>query len=57
MKPFEEPIGNRLFDTTFSGMGADKTADTIGGVILGAAAVGIAAHAVLSSVAKKKEDE
>ena len=57
MKPFEEPIGNRLFDTTFSGMGADKTADIIGGVILGATAVGIAAHAVLSSAVKKKEDE
>lgn len=56
MKPFEEPIGNRLFDTTFSGMGADKTADRIGGVILGVAAVGIAAHAVLSSAVKKKDE-
>lgn len=55
MHPFEEPIGNRLYSTSFDGLGADKTANNVGGVILGVAAVGIAAHAVVSAI-KKKQD-
>ena len=54
MTPFEAPLANQLFQTTFDGMGADKTADRVGGVILAATAIGIAAHAVASSVAKNK---
>ena len=55
MRPFEEPIGNKLYATSFDGLGADKTANNVGSVILGAAAVGIAAHAVISAI-KKKQD-
>lgn len=54
MNPFEEPIANHLYATNFNGIGADKTADTIGGVILGAAAIGIAAHAIISSTQNAK---
>lgn len=54
MTPFEAPLANKLFQTSFDGMGADKTADRVGGVILAATAIGIAAHAVASSVAKNK---
>lgn len=55
MSPFEEPLGNKLYATKFDGMGADKTADTIGIVLLSATAIGIAAHAAISSIAKNKE--
>ncbi len=55
MRPFEEPLGNRLYATTFNGLGADKTADKIGIAILGATAIGIAAHAAISAVTKNKE--
>lgn len=54
MHPFEEPIGNKLYHTSFNGLGADSTADTIGAVVLGAAAVGIAAHAIISSTQQAK---
>ena len=54
MTPFEAPLANKLFQTSFDGMGADKTADRVGGVILAATAIGIAAHAIASSVAKTK---
>lgn len=54
MRPFEEPIGNRLFSTTFNGIGADKTADTVGTVLLSATAIGIAVHAALSAIQKNK---
>lgn len=54
MAPFERPLGNTPFHTAFSGYGADKTADTVGSVILGVAAVGLAAHAVVSSMVKPK---
>lgn len=54
MAPFERPLGNTPFHTAFSGYGADKTADTIGKVILGAAAIGIAAHAIVASTTKSK---
>ena len=54
MTPFEAPLANKLVQTAFDGMGADKTADRVGGVILAATAIGIAAHAIASSVAKNK---
>ncbi len=54
MAPFERPLGNTPFHTAFSGYGADKTADTIGTVILAATAVGIAAHAIISSAQEAK---
>ena len=54
MGPFEEPLANKLYDTPFFG-GADRTADNIGITLLGAAAIGMAAHAVLSAVRKDKE--
>ncbi|PAF46648.1 Ni/Fe hydrogenase [Helicobacter sp. 12S02634-8] len=57
MSPFEEPIGNRLFHTSYDGIGADKTANTVGTVILAATAVGIAAHAVVSSLVKTKDEQ
>lgn len=53
MSPFEVPLGNR-YQTAFRGAGADKTADTIGVVLLGVTAVGIAAHALISSLVKPK---
>ena len=52
MVPFERPLGNTPFHTAFSGYGADKTADAIGAVVLSAVAVGIAAHAIVSSTQK-----
>lgn len=54
MSPFERPLGNTPFHTAFGGYGADKTADTIGTVILAATAVGIAAHAIVSTTQKAK---
>ena len=53
MSPFEVPLGNR-YQTAFRGAGADKTADTVGVVLLGVTAVGIAAHALISSLVKPK---
>ncbi len=57
MGPFEEPVANRLYDSVFSGLGADATADRIGVGLLAATSVGIAAHAVLSKFKNPKEDE
>ena len=51
MGPFEEPMANKLYNTPFFG-GADRTADNIGITLLGAAAIGIAAHAVLTNIKK-----
>ena len=48
MGPFEEPLGNRLYNTVY-GEGADKTADKIGIVVLSATAIGIAAHATIAA--------
>ena len=53
MSPFEVPLGNR-YHTAFRGAGADKTADTVGLVLLGATAIGIAGHALVSSLVKPK---
>ncbi|RAX53827.1 Ni/Fe hydrogenase [Helicobacter sp. 16-1353] len=55
MSPFEEPLANKLYATKFDGLGADKTADTIGIVLLSATAIGIAAHAAISAVTKSKD--
>jgi quinone-reactive Ni/Fe-hydrogenase small subunit len=57
MGPFEEPVADRLYNTVFSGMGADATADKIGTGILTATAVGIAAHAVISKIKNPPESE
>lgn len=55
MSPFEEPLANKLYATSFNGLGADKTADTVGAVLLGATAIGIAAHAALSIAMRNKD--
>lgn len=57
MSPFEEPLANKLYATSFSGLGADKTADTVGAVLLSATAIGIAAHAALSIAMRNKDLE
>lgn len=57
MSPFEEPIGNKMFRTSYDGIGADKTANTVGTVILAATAVGIAAHAAVSALIKNKDEQ
>lgn len=57
MSPFEEPIGNKMFRTSYDGIGADKTANTVGTVILAATAVGIAAHAAVSALTKNKDEQ
>ncbi|MDN5370259.1 MAG: quinone-reactive Ni/Fe-hydrogenase small subunit [Shewanella sp.] len=50
MADFEKPLGRQLLH------GLDATADTVGAVILGAAAVGIGAHAVASLFVGSKEE-
>ena len=55
MGPFEEPLGDALYQTVFGGLGADATADKIGIALLTATAVGIAAHAALAAVKPPKE--
>lgn len=52
MGPFEVPLGDRLYHTTFGGLGADSTADKIGIGILAIAGVAIAAHAAIASFKK-----
>jgi hydrogenase small subunit len=47
------PFTKRL--TNLPGMGIEATADNVGKVVLGATAVGVAAHAIITNVAKKKE--
>ncbi len=47
------PLYERL--TNLPGFGIEATADNIGKAVAGAVAVGIGAHAVLSTVAKRKE--
>lgn len=58
MGPFEEPLGGKLYQTVF-GEGADKTADKLGVALLGATALGIAAHAAIAVVknASSKDEE
>ncbi len=57
MGPFEKPVGDKLYNTVFGGAGADATADKIGIGILTTAAIGIAAHAIISKVKNPVEDE
>lgn len=52
LTPFEVPLAGRVYATPF---GTDATADTIGKVVLGAAAVGIAAHAGATAVKSATE--
>lgn len=54
MGPFEEPLASKLYNAPLF-EGADRTADNIGITLLGAAAIGMAAHAVLSNFRKDKE--
>ncbi len=50
-----EPLKDRLYQTVFSGAGADATADKIGVTLLAATAVGIAGHAAISAIKPPKE--
>ncbi|MCH1923757.1 nickel-dependent hydrogenase small subunit [Shewanella sp. C32] len=50
MADFEKPLGRQLLH------GLDASADTVGAVIIGAAVIGIGAHAVASLFANSKED-
>jgi len=50
-----EPLADRLYHTTFGGLGSDATADRIGLGLLTVTAIGIAAHAAVSAVKKPKE--
>lgn len=52
LTPFEVPLAGRVYSTPF---GTDATADTIGKVALGAAAVGIAVHAGATAVKSATE--
>jgi len=55
MGVLREPLGDKLYHTTFGGLGADATADKIGVGLLTVTAVGIAAHAAIAIVKKPKE--
>jgi len=50
-----EPLKDRLYQTTFGGLGSDATADKIGLGLLTATAVGVAAHAAISAIKPPKE--
>ncbi len=50
-----EPLKDRLYHTTFGGLGADATADKIGMGVLTLTAVGIAAHATIAAIKPPKE--
>ncbi|MDZ7708401.1 MAG: hydrogenase small subunit [Trueperaceae bacterium] len=52
MTPFEQPLAGRVYSTPF---GTDANADTIGKVVLGAAAVGVAAHAGATAIKSAQE--
>jgi len=52
-----EPLKDRLFNTTFGGLGADATADKIGLGLLLATGAGVAAHAAISAIRPPKSDE
>lgn len=54
MGPFEEPVANHLFRPPLGAKGMDKMADKVGITVLSAAVIGIAAHAVLSTIIKDK---
>jgi quinone-reactive Ni/Fe-hydrogenase small subunit len=52
LTPFEVPLAGRAYATPF---GTDTTADVVGQVALGAAAVGIVAHAGVTAVKSSQE--
>jgi quinone-reactive Ni/Fe-hydrogenase small subunit len=52
LTPFEVPLAGRVYATPF---GTDTTADVIGRVALGAAAVGVVAHAGVTAVKSSQE--
>lgn len=54
MGVIHEPLANKLYHTTFGGLGSDATADKIGVGLLTVTAVGIAAHAALSVIKNPK---
>ena len=56
LTPFEVPLAGRLYNTPF---GTDADADTIGTVVLGAAAAGVAIHAgatAIKAATEKRSD-
>lgn len=55
MGPFERPLSNRLYDSVFSGLGADALSDKIGIGVLCVTGVAIAAHASLAALQKDKD--
>ena len=57
MGPYEEPVANGLFNTSFGGLGADATVDNIGVGLLTATAVGIGVHATVSKFKNPKDGE
>lgn len=54
MGPFEEPVANHRFRPPLGATGMDNMADKVGITVLSAAVIGIAAHAVLSTIIKDK---
>ncbi|CAD7287702.1 Quinone-reactive Ni/Fe-hydrogenase small chain [Campylobacter majalis] len=56
MGPFEEPVGDRLYDTVL-GLGADNISDKIGIGVLALAGIGMAAHALIGVAVSKKDEE
>ncbi|WP_169752242.1 hydrogenase small subunit [Campylobacter mucosalis] len=54
MGPFEEPMGDRLYNTVL-GLGADNVSDKIGIGILALTGIGIAAHALIAATRKDSE--
>lgn len=55
MRTYEEPLKSHLFQSVFSGMGADAMSDKIGIGVLTLTGVAIAAHATISAIKKDKE--
>lgn len=56
MGPFEEPMGDRLYNTVL-GLGADNVSDKIGIGVLALAGIGMAAHAAIATFAKDKDEK
>ncbi len=57
MGTVNEPLADRLYHTTFGGLGADATADKIGIGILTVTAIGVVAHAAIAVIKPPKEGE
>jgi len=55
MGTVNEPLKDRLYNTTFGGLGADAIADKIGVALLVTTGVGIAAHAAIAAIKPPKE--